>query len=137
QLYDEDTRRQVDRILTDHAVDFISKKGKGDRPFFLYVPFAFAHHPALAHPDFKDKSPAGEFGNSLMEHDFNVGRILDALEKAGLTSNTIVVWATDNGPSPPPTITPYWTNGDSGPWRVEIGTVLEGNIRTPCIIRCP
>ena len=33
--------------------------------------------------------------------------------------------------------TPWWTIGDSGPWRGEIGTVLEGNIRTPCIVRWP
>lgn len=63
------TRRLVDRMVTDHAVDYIARNAKGDRPFFLYVPFAFAHHPALAHPDFKGKSPAGEFGDSLLEHD--------------------------------------------------------------------
>ena len=80
QVYDEDTRRQIDRMVTDRAVDYIAKNGSGDRPFFLYVPFAFAHHPVLAHPDFKGKSPAGEFGDSLLEHDHNVGRILDALD---------------------------------------------------------
>jgi len=137
RLYDEDTRRQIDRMLTDHAVDYIAKNGKGDRPFFLYVPLAFAHHPVLAHPDFKGKSPAGEFGDSLLEHDYNVGRILDALTAAGIVDNTLVAWASDNGPSPLPTITPWWTIGDSGPWRGEIGTVLEGNIRTSCIIRWP
>jgi arylsulfatase len=101
------------------------------------VSFAFAHHPALAHPDFKGMSPAGEFGDSLVEHDHNVGRILDALKEAGLVDNTVVVWASDNVPSPLPTVTPYWTIGDSGPWRGEIGTVLEGNIRTPCVVRWP
>jgi arylsulfatase len=69
QLYDEATRRLVDRMVTDRAVDYITRNARGDRPFFLYVPFAFAHHPALAHPDFKGKSPAGEFGDSLLEHD--------------------------------------------------------------------
>jgi arylsulfatase A-like enzyme len=137
RLYDEDTRRQIDRMLTDHAVDYIAKNGKSDPPFFLYVPFAFAHHPVLAHPDFKSKSPAGEFGDSLLEHDYSVGRILDALTAAGIVDNTLVVWASDNGPSPLPTVTPWWTIGDSGPWRGEIGTVLEGNIRTSCIIRWP
>jgi len=137
RLYDKDTRRQIDRMVTDHAVEYLTKNGKGDRPFFLYVPFAFSHHPALAHPDFNGKSPAGEFGDSLMEHDHNVGRILDALEDAGVADDTVVIWASDNGPSPLPTVTPYWTIGDSGPWRGEIGTVLEGNIRTPCIIRWP
>ena len=137
QVYDEDVRRQIDRMVTDRAVDYIAKNAKGDRPFFLYVPFIFAHHPALVHPDFKGRSPAGEFGDSLVEHDHNVGRVLDALAAAGIADNTVVVWASDNGPSPLPTVTPYWTIGDSGPWRGEIGTVLEGNIRTPCIIRWP
>jgi len=49
----------------------------------------------------------------------------------------VVVWASDNGPSPLPTVTPWWTIGDTGPWRGEIGTVLEGNIRTSCLIRWP
>jgi hypothetical protein len=42
----------------------------------------------IAHPDFKGKSPAGEFGDSLREHDHNVGRILDALKDAGVADNT-------------------------------------------------
>jgi len=137
QVYDIDTRRQIDRMVTDRAVDYIAKNAKGDRPFFLYVGLAFAHHPVLAHPDFKGKSPAGEFGDSLLEHDHNVGRILDALTSAGIADDTVVVCASDNGPSPLPTVTPWWTIGDSGPWRGEIGTVLEGNMRTPCMIRWP
>jgi arylsulfatase A-like enzyme len=137
QLYDENTRRLVDRMVTDRAVDYIARSAGGDRPFFLYVPFAFAHHPALAHPDFKGQSPAGEFGDSLLEHDHNVGRVLDALTAAGIANNTVVVWASDNGPSPLPTVTPWWTIGDAGPWRGEIGTVLEGNIRTSCLVRWP
>ena len=132
RLYDEDTRRLVDRMVTDRAVDYVAKNAKGERPFFLYVPFAFAHHPALAHPDFKGTSPGG-----LLEHDHNVGRILDALSAAGIADNTVVVWASDNGPSPLPTVTPWWTIGDAGPWRGEIGTVLEGNIRTSCVVRWP
>jgi arylsulfatase A-like enzyme len=137
QIYDKDMRRQIDRLLTDHEVDYIAKNGKIGRPFFLYLPFAFAHHPALAHPNFNGKSTAGEYGDSVIEHDYNVGRILDALTAAGIGDDTVVVWASDNGPSPLPTVTPWWTISDAGPWRGEIGTVLEGNIRTPCIIRWP
>jgi arylsulfatase A-like enzyme len=137
RLYDEDARRLVDRMVTDRAVDYIATHGGGGRPFFLYVPFAFAHHPALAHGDFRGRSPAGEFGDSLLEHDHNVGRILDALSAAGIAGDTVVVWASDNGPSPLPTVTPWWTIGDAGPWRGEIGTVLEGNIRTSCMVRWP
>ena len=137
RVYDEDMRRQIDRMVTDRAVDYIASNGGRDRPFFLYASFAFAHHPALAHPDFKGTTVAGEFGDSLLEHDHNVGRILDAVADADIAENTIVVWASDNGPSPLATVTPWWTIGDTGPWRGEIGTVLEGNIRTPCVIRWP
>ncbi|MDD2056766.1 arylsulfatase [Pseudomonas sp. GD03860] len=137
QVYDQNTRRQIDRMVTDRAVEYLAASAKDKRPFFLYVPFAFAHHPVLANPEFKGQSPAGEFGDSLLEHDHNVGRILDALKAAGLDDKTVVVWASDNGPSPLPTNTPTWTNGDAGPWRGEIGTALEGNIRTPYIMRWP
>jgi hypothetical protein len=57
EVYDEDTRRRIDRMVTDRAVEYIAKSGEGGSPFFLYVAFAFAHHPVLAHPDFKGKSP--------------------------------------------------------------------------------
>jgi arylsulfatase len=137
RLYDLDARRVVDRMLTDRAVDDINKMAVGDRPFFLYVAFAFGHHPPLAHPDFRGRSPAGEFGDSVLEHDHNVGRILDALTAAGIAGNTVVIWLSDNGASPLPTVTPSWTVADSGPWRGEIGTVLEGGIRAPGMIRWP
>ena len=137
RVYDEDTRKQIDRMLTDRAVKYVARNAKGDRPFFLYLAFAFAHHPVLAHPDFNGRSPGGEFGDSLLEHDHNVGRIVDALAAAEIADDTVVVWASDNGPSPLPTVTPWWTIGDAGPWRGEIGTVLEGNIRTACLIRWP
>jgi hypothetical protein len=127
RVYDEDMRRQIDRMVTDRAVDYIASNGGRDRPFFLYASFAFAHHPALAHPDFKGTSVAGEFGDSLLEHDHNVGRILDAVADADIAENTIVVWASDNGPSPLATVTPWWTIGDTGPWRGEIGTVGTGD----------
>ena len=59
------------------------------------------------------------------------------MDELGIRDNTIFVFTSDNGPSPLPTVTPYWTIGDAGPWRGEIGTVLEGCIRTPGMIRWP
>lgn len=137
QSYGLELRRDIDHIITRHSVDFIAAHAKDKQPFFLYVPFAFAHHPALANKAFAGKSSAGEFGDSVLEHDYNVGRILDALKAQGLDNNTLVIYASDNGPSPLSTVTPDLTSGDSGPWRGEIGTVLEGNLRTPFIARWP
>jgi hypothetical protein len=70
-------------MVTDRAVDYVELQDHA-KPFFLCVSYAFAHHPALANTDFSGKSPGGEYGDSLLEHDYNVGRILDALEKACL-----------------------------------------------------
>ena len=94
RVYDEETRRQIDRMVTDRAVDYIAKNAGSDRPFLLYVPFAFAHHPALAHPDFAGKSPGGEFGDSVLKHDSNVGPLLDARRlPPALPRDTVVIWA--------------------------------------------
>jgi arylsulfatase len=119
-------------------VDYIAKKWQSDKPFFLYVPFAFAHHPALAHPDFKGKSPAGEFGDSLAGARLQ-RRVGSSTHSRGwCRQEHSSDLGSDNGPSPLPTVTPYWTIGDSGPmaWR-DRHSVGRNILRTPCIIRWP
>jgi arylsulfatase len=64
--------------------------------------------------------------------DHNVGLILDALRRLGLDSTTMVLWCTDNGAEG----RRPW-RGSSGPWRGFYNSVMEGGIRTPCVIRWP
>ncbi|MDH5743467.1 MAG: sulfatase-like hydrolase/transferase, partial [Candidatus Aminicenantes bacterium] len=76
-------------------------------------------------------SRQGKFGDVMMEVDWSVGEILKALEKHGLTNNTLVVFTSDNGP---------WLNfgehaGSAGPFREGKGTSWEGGVRVPCIMR--
>ena len=76
-----------------------------------------------------------------MEGDYHVGQILDAMKELGLDDNTLLVFASDNGPygevarefgnSGTPDM------GNSGPFRGELGEVTEGSIRTFCFIRWP
>jgi arylsulfatase len=76
-----------------------------------------------------------------MEGDYHVGEILDALKRLGIDENTIVVFASDNGPFGE--VAREFGNdgtpdmGNSGPFRGELGEVTEGSIRTCCVIRWP
>ena len=132
--YTPEARRLIDAEVTDRACRFIADHAGGDRPFFLYVPFTMIHHPSLPHPDFAGRSGNGDFADSMMEVDHYSGRIIDAVDAAGIGGDTIVVWASDNGPPSHGTLGPQ---GDPGPFRGCLGTALEGQLRVPCVIRWP
>ncbi|MGE0362511.1 MAG: arylsulfatase [Vicinamibacterales bacterium] len=130
--FDMDTRRTVDRESADRGIAFMERQVKAKRPFFLYYPMTQVHFPTLAHPDFAGRSGAGDVGDAMAEMDFNVGRVLDALDRLGIARDTLVLWCTDNGPEQ----RRPW-RGSPGPWSGYYNSVMEGGIRTPCIIRWP
>lgn len=82
--------------ITCKAVQFI--ENNSNTPFFLYVGTNDVHVPRWPHSRFVGKSGMGPRGDSLLQFDWTVGQILDALEKAGLTENTLIVLTSDNGP---------------------------------------
>jgi arylsulfatase A-like enzyme len=130
--FDVDTRRTVDRESADRSVAFMERNVRDRRPFFLYYPITQIHFPTLAHPDFAGKTGGGDIADAMAETDANVGRVLDALDRLQIASNTIVLWCTDNGAEQ----RRPW-RGSAGPWSGFYNTVMEGGIRTPCIIRWP
>ena len=130
--FDMETRRLVDREAARRSIAFMEKNARARTPFFLYYPMTEIHFPTLAHPDFVGKSGAGDIGDAMMETDYNVGLILDAIERLGITRNTIVFWCADNGAE---SRRPW--RGSPGPWSGFYNTTLEGGIRTPCIVRWP
>ena len=132
KLFDVDARRTIDREAAERGIAFMERHARERRPFFLYYPMTQIHFPTLAHPDFAGKTAAGEIGDAMAEVDDNVGRVLDALDRLTIASNTIVLWCTDNGAEQ----RRPW-RGSSGPWSGFYNTVMEGGIRTPCIIRWP
>jgi arylsulfatase len=111
------------------------------KPFFLYLPFSMGHFPNLPAKEFAGKSRIGQYGDKLMEGDHHVGQILDTLKELGIDDNTLVVFASDNGPQGETARemgnqgTPDM--GNSGPFRGELGEATEGSIRTFCIVRWP
>jgi arylsulfatase len=132
--YDFETRRTIDVELADRAVDFIRQRAGDPDPFFLFIAWTRPHYPNYTSPAFEGKSRIGVYGDSLMELDHNAGRVLDALDGAGLRDDTIVVFMSDNGPMR----TSTWPDsGSAGPFRGELGDPLEGSIRTIGMIRWP
>ncbi|MEQ1632384.1 MAG: sulfatase-like hydrolase/transferase, partial [Planctomycetota bacterium] len=87
---------QLTKWYTERAVDFIARKH--DEPFFLYVPHSMVHVPLFASPEFAGVSGRGTFADVVMEIDWSVGRILDALAEHGIDDDTMVVFTSDNGP---------------------------------------
>ncbi|MGA7663873.1 MAG: sulfatase-like hydrolase/transferase, partial [Pseudolabrys sp.] len=111
------------------------------KSFFLYLPFSMGHAPNLPSKQFEGKSRIGNYGDKIMEGDYHVGQILDTLKELGIADNTIVVFASDNGPYGE-TAREFGNHGtpdmgSSGPFRGELGEVTEGAIRTAAIIRWP
>lgn len=135
--YGYEMRPLMDEAITRRSVDYIRAHARGDKPFFLFVSFSLPHSPPLPNPKFRDPKRT-DYQNVLVEIDHNTGAILDALRVAGIDRNTIVVWASDNGPQTH--LGPgfaYGAAGDPGPFRGEFPSAWEGAIRTPGIIRWP
>ena len=122
---------QLTKKITAKAVDFINRNK--DTPFFLYIPHPMPHQPIAASEMFLGKSELGLYGDVIMEIDWSVGQIIDALKSHEIDKNTLIIYASDNGP---------WLNygkwgGSAGPLREGKGTMWEGGARVPCIMRWP
>ncbi len=114
------------RRLTERALKFIDRNRK--RPFFLYFPQPMPHKPLAPSQQFYGKTGTGLYGDTLAELDWSVGQVLDRLKATGLERNTLVVFASDNGP---------WYGGSTGGLRGMKGQAWEGGIRVPMIARFP
>lgn len=130
--FDLESRRTIDREAAERGIAFMERNARERKPFFFYYPMTQIHFPTLAHPDFAGKTGAGDIADAMAEVDANVGRVLDALDRLKIAGNTIVLWCPDNGAEQ----RRPW-RGSAGPWSGFYNTVMEGGIRTPCIIRWP
>jgi len=120
----------MDERMSDYAVAYIKDHAKSGKPFFMDVNFIKMHNPTNAAPDFRGKSHLGDYSDSLMELDANVGKVIDAIHQ--YAPNTIVILTADNG---------AWLDAypDAGttPFRGEKGSAFEGGWRVPAIMTWP
>jgi arylsulfatase A len=118
-------------LYTERAVSFINRHK--DRPFFFYLAHSMPHVPLHVSDVYRGKSQQGLYGDVIQEIDGSVGEVLKALKANELEKNTLVIFATDNGP---------WLSygdhaGTAGSLREGKGTCWEGGVRVPCIMRWP
>jgi uncharacterized sulfatase len=112
---------------TRRATDFLERNR--EKPFFLYLPHAMPHKPLAASEEFyTPHTPADLYADVIRELDWSVGRILDKVKELGLEDNTLVVFASDNGP---------WFGGSTAGLRGMKGATWDGGIRVPMIARWP
>ena len=92
-LWDDAT---MSDFFVDRARDY--KTSHKDEPFFLYFASQDIHVPRVPHPRFRGKTKLGYRGDAMVQFDWSVGQILKALDDAGVTDNTLVIFSSDNGP---------------------------------------
>lgn len=116
--------------LTDEAIDFLNENK--DKRFFLYFPYFTVHTPLQGRPDLVQKyvdrddiNP--EYAAMVESLDYNVGRLMKALDDLGLSDTTIVVFTSDNGG-----IRKF---SKQDPYRAGKGSYYEGGVRVPFTVR--
>lgn len=122
---------QLTTWYTERAVQFIERQK--DHPFFLYLAHSMPHVPLFVSDRFQGKTPRGLYGDVVAEIDWSVGQVLATLKRLGLDEQTLVIFASDNGP---------WTEygdhaGSAQPLRGGKRTAFEGGVRVPFIARWP
>ncbi len=131
------TRKRMETIDDDIAQrsgDYIKRQAGAGKPFFIWVNFTHMH--AFTHPKPESIGQAGrwqsEYHDVMIDHDKNVGTVLQAIKDAGIEDNTFVMYSTDNGPH-----MNTWPDGAMTPFRNEKNTSWEGAYRIPCMVKWP
>lgn len=126
-ILEEDTERD---LLTPRyaaeAVQFIEESD--GTPFFLYLAFSYPHEPARASSRFRGKTRFGNSGDAIAEIDWSVGEVLRALDRKGMTHDTLVLFTSDHGP---------WYQGCPGLLRGRKASTFEGGFRVPLLAQWP
>ena len=124
----------IDDDITDRAVAWIETQAKANKPFFCWVNTTHMHF--RTHPKPQSIGQAGRwqspYHDVMIDHDKNVGQLLDKVDQLGIADNTIVFYSTDNGPH-----MNSWPDAAMTPFRNEKNTGWDGAFRVPGLVRWP
>lgn len=124
--------------LTQKGVEYIQSRKNQESPFFLYFAFPSPHAPIVPTDEFNGKSQAGPYGDFVNQTDWCCGQLLQSLETAGLTENTIVIFTSDNGPERYAYArAKEFDHWSAAPFRGLKRDIYEGGHHVPFIIRWP
>jgi len=145
KAWSPDAEYKEDRVAGDiarKAVEFIERSK--DKPFFLYFATNIAHNSITPAAEFAGKSACGPYGDFVEELDSHVGWVLDALRKAGVADNTLVLFTSDNGGvvAENERLAAQWQAKQAGhaicgALRGRKHSIYEGGFRVPFIVRWP
>ncbi|MBP1872832.1 Arylsulfatase [Ensifer adhaerens] len=124
----------IDDETTAAAIGFMEKQVKEGKPFFTWMNTTRMHLFTHIRPEYQGQSgmPGNDYADGMVEHDNDVGKLLKAIDDLKIADNTIVVYATDNGPNQF-----SWPDAATTPFRSEKDTNWEGAFRVPAMIRWP
>lgn len=124
----------IDDDIAARSAEFIEKQHKAGKPFFVWVNFTHMHFrthtkPASVGQAGRWQSP---YHDTMIDHDKNVGTVLQKIDDLGIAGNTIVLYSTDNGPH-----MNSWPDAAMTPFRGEKNSNWEGAYRVPAMVRWP
>ena len=128
---------QVTPTFTEKAISFLKKQKPSGQPFFLYLPYSSPHTPWMPSAEYKNSSKAGQYGDFVNMVDSEVGKVMKALKESGLEENTIVFFASDNGPYWRPEYIEKYGHKAAYIYRGMKADAFEGGHRIPFIVRWP
>jgi arylsulfatase A-like enzyme len=125
--------------LTRRAVEYIDSRAGNEKPFFLYLPLGSPHNPIVPTPEWQGKSGLSPHADFVMQTDHVVVEVSKALERHGLTDNTLVIFTSDNGTSKAAGIAKLEALGHfpSAHLRGSKADLWDGGHRIPFIVRWP
>lgn len=129
----------ADSIIA-HSVRFMEQNK--ENPFFMYLCTNDVHVPRYPHERFRGKSPMGLRGEAILQFDYTVGKIAEALRELGIADNTLLIITSDNGPvlddgyqDQAPELA--GSHNPSGPWRGGKYSAFEAGTAVPFIVNWP
>ena len=124
----------IDDDVANRSADYIQRQVAANRPFFVWVNFTHMHFRTHTKPESLGQSGRWQspYHDTMIDHDKNVGTILDRIDELGIADNTFVMYSTDNGPH-----MNTWPDGAMTPFRNEKNSGWEGAFRVPAMVRWP
>ena len=126
--------------LASRAETFIRTQAEAGRPFLLYLPLTSPHTPLAVNAEWKGEGGLGsDYADLVVETDAVLGRVLAAIEAAGVEGDTFVLFTSDNGCASSIGVKDLEAQGHfpSGPLRDYKTSVYEGGHRVPFVVKWP
>jgi arylsulfatase len=122
----------IDAEFLAATKDFLARSKQSGKPFFCWFNSTRMHNFTHVKKENLGKTGLGFYADGMVEHDGQVGELLDFVDQQGLADNTIVLYITDNGP-----MVCLYPDAGTTPFRGEKNTNWEGGYRVPTMIRWP